>query len=200
MVEDRGRAVLDAARLVLLRDPRATMAMIAAEAGIGVGGLYRRYANKEDLLRQICADGLRRHIAIGEASLSDATDPWHAFARFIQQVVDSGTHQLTVRLAGTFQVDADLRALQEQADAVAERVFRLARGSGVLRSDVSRTDVTLLLEQISAIELGDEARTTLLRRRYLAIILDGLRSDAATARLPGPPPAQDELDSRWQLA
>lgn len=198
MVEDRGRAVLDAARAVLLRDPDATMAMIAAEAGIGVGGLYRRYANKEDLLRQICADGLRRYIAIGEASLSEVADPWQAFAGFIREVVESGTHQLTVRLAGTFQLDAALADLQQQAIAVADRVFRLARGSGVLRTDISRTDLTLLLEQISAIELGDQARTTALRRRYLAVLLDGMRSDSATARLPGPPPQDEELAERWQ--
>lgn len=198
MVEDRGRAVLDAARAVLLREPDATMAMIAAEAGIGVGGLYRRYANKEDLLRQICADGLRRYIAIGEAALSEVGDPWQAFAGFIEEVVESGTHQLTVRLAGTFQLDAALADLQQQAMAVADRVFRLARGSGVLRTDISRTDLTLLLEQISAIELGDQARTTALRRRYLAVLLDGMRSDSATARLPGPPPQDEELAERWQ--
>jgi AcrR family transcriptional regulator len=191
-------AILDAARAVLLQDPAASMHRVAAAAGVGVGGLYRRYANKEDLLRTVCADGLRRSIAIGEAALSDSADPWNAFATYLERIVDAGVHQLTVRLAGSFAMTAELAQLQDQSGSVAERVFRFARGAGLLRRDVTLTDLTFLTEQIAAIELGDAARTAQLRHRYLRVLLDGLRSDATTMRLPGPPPTAAELAERWQ--
>lgn len=194
-----GRAILDAARVVFLRDRHATMHDVAAEANVGVGGLYRRYSSKEELLRTVCADGLRHYIAIGEAALSDSSDPWHAFATFLERLVDAGVHQLTARLAGTFTMTSELRELSEQGAAIGDRVFRQARGSGVLRADVSKTDVTLLLEQISAIRLGDDVRTRALRRRYLHLMLDGLRADAASGRLPGPPPREVELAARWRV-
>lgn len=190
-------AILEAARAVLLQDPTASVHRIAAEAGVGVGGLYRRYAGKEDLVRAVCADALRRAVAIGEAALADSDDPWNAFATYLERIVDAGVHQLTVRLAGSFTMTPELVALQTQSDAVAGRVFRFARGTGLLRRDVTLTDLTFLTQQIAAIELGGVTRTAQVRRRYLRVMLDGLRSDATTMRLPGPPPTAEELAERW---
>jgi hypothetical protein len=49
---------------------------------------------------------------------------------------------------------------------------------------------------VAAIKFADPGRTTELRHRYLALILDGMR---ATGRgdLPGPPPGWQELSERW---
>src|SRR5689334_22366577 len=60
------RTILEAARTVFLRDPKAPIAAVAAEAGVGVGALYRRYASKEVLLQTLCTDGLRQFVAIAE--------------------------------------------------------------------------------------------------------------------------------------
>jgi len=57
-------------------------------------------------------------------------------------------------------------------------------------------DLSLILEQVSSIRLGDESRTRELRHRYLALFLDGLRTGGADA-LPGPPPTPEELGVRW---
>jgi hypothetical protein len=54
----------------------------------------------------------------------------------------------------------------------------------------------MLLEQLTAVRLGDAERTRTLRRRYLAFQLDALRTANAT-RLPGPPPTSEELGRRW---
>ena len=65
---------------------------LAAEAGVGVGALYRRYASKEVLLQTLCSDGLERFIAIAEEASIDETDPWAALARFIEGIVDADVH------------------------------------------------------------------------------------------------------------
>lgn len=191
------RAVLIAAREVLLRDPRATMAAVAEEAGMGVAGLYRRYANKQALLRAVAADNYRRFIALAEAALSDTDDPWHAFTGFLRQVLDDGLPRLTLALRDEVTFDQGLRELDKLAVNTTNRLLRGARGSGILRPDVTRADITVLLEQISRIDVGDDVRSAALRRRYLVLVCDGLRAEAASRRLPGPPPHEAELVGRW---
>ena len=45
-------AILEAARAVFLRDSSAPMSAVAERAGVGVAGLYRRFAGKDELLRK----------------------------------------------------------------------------------------------------------------------------------------------------
>src|SRR6187455_2632102 len=83
--------ILHAARDVFLEDPKAPIAAVAERAGVGISALYRRYAGKEDLLRTLCHDGLRRFIAEAETA-ADETDGWTAFVGFLQRIVDADVH------------------------------------------------------------------------------------------------------------
>lgn len=187
------RTVLSAAREVFLRDPRATMAAVAREAGMGVGGLYRRYANKDALLLALTADNHRRYIAYAESALTDTDDPWHAFTTFLRNVLDDGIHRLAAALAGQVSYDDVVCALERQAIDLTNRLLRGARGSGILRPDVTRNDIVLMLEQLGSLDVGDPVRSAALRRRHLAMISDGLRAQSVSRRLPGPPPRDDEI-------
>jgi AcrR family transcriptional regulator len=188
--------ILDAAREVFLADPKAPIAAVAERAGVGISALYRRYAGKEDLLRRLCDDGLSRFIAEAEAANSEP-DGWRAFTRFLEGVVDADVHSLTVHLAGTFTPTEDLQRAADRANDLATRLVERAHDSGQLRPDAVVQDVGLLLECCTAIRLPDPERTRQLRRRYLALLLDGLASDGAPP-LPGPPPRAAELTYRWQ--
>src|SRR5215216_7126023 len=90
------RLILEAAREVFVADPEAPISAVAERAGVGIGALYRRYGSKEDLLRRLCAAGLRTYIAAAEAALADEGDPWKAFTGFMRRVVDADTHSLTL--------------------------------------------------------------------------------------------------------
>jgi hypothetical protein len=57
-------------------------------------------------------------------------------------------------------------------------------------------DVGLLLEACAAVRVPDAERTKELRRRYLAILLDGLAKE--DSELPGPAPQPGELNWRWR--
>ncbi len=104
-------AILDAAREVFLRDPQASMAVVARTAGVGVGGLYRRYPSKDALLQKLCGDGLREFVALARSAADDPGDPFDALAGFLRQVVSADLHALTVRLGGTFVSTGALRDL-----------------------------------------------------------------------------------------
>jgi AcrR family transcriptional regulator len=188
--------ILAAARAVFVDDPTAPISAVAARAGVGISALYRRYASKEDLLRQVCADGLDRYISAVEAALADEGDPWTAFARFMGRIVDEDTHSLTLRLAGTFTPTDELYRDAERSNQLNERLFARTQAAGAIRPDLTVSDLSFLFEQVAAVRAGDEARTRQLRGRYLALLLDGLRA-TSTAPLPGPPPSWEELRERW---
>jgi hypothetical protein len=77
------------------------------------------------------------------------------------------------------------------------RLFERTVADGCLRPGVSVSDVAMLQEQLTAINIGDERRTNQLRHRYLALMLDALHVPSGAGELPGPPPAEEELVQRW---
>ena len=188
--------ILDAARTVFVADPGAPISAVAKRAGVGISALYRRYASKEELLRQLCADGLRRYIAAVEAAVADDGNPWDAFARFMGRIVDEDTHSLTLRLAGTFTPTEEMHRDAERAEELNVRLFERTMAAGAIRPDLTVNDLSLLFEQLAAVRLGDERRTRELRHRYLALHLDALRA-TPSAPLVGPAPSLEEIRGRW---
>jgi AcrR family transcriptional regulator len=188
--------ILAAARAVFVADPAAPIAAVARRAGVGMSALYRRYPSKEDLLRALCADGLRRYIAAAEGALAGGGDAWGQFARFMRDAVEADASSLTVRLAGTFAPTPELYEMAARAGELNVALFDAARQAGAIRDDADVNDIALILEQLASIRLGEEETTRALRRRYLALALDGLRP--AHKALPGPPPSDEELTARWR--
>jgi AcrR family transcriptional regulator len=189
--------ILQAAREVFVADPGAPIAAVAHRAGVGISALYRRYASKEQLLQRLNLDGLRQYIAAAEAALAHDGDPGEAFERFMHAVVDADTHSLTQRLAGTFEPTEELNHQAARSHELVVRLFDRVQTAGAVRSDLVVDDLSFIFEQLAAVRLGDPERTAALRRRYLAIQLDGLRARPGTD-LPGPPPGWGEIAARWE--
>lgn len=188
--------VLEAAREVFLAEPKAPIAAVAERAGVGISALYRRYPSKEALLRTLCHDGLRRYNTEADAALAEP-DGWQALVRFLERVVDADVHSLTVHLAGTFTPDPEMRPDVEHADAVNTELVRRAHETGRLRQEITPQDIGLILESCAAIAMPDKERAAQLRRRMLAVLIDGLTADG---ELPGPPPRPGEFAWRWKRA
>jgi hypothetical protein len=140
---------------------------------------------------------LQRYISAAEAALADEGDPWAAFADFMRRVVDADTHSLTLRLAGTFTPTDELYRDSQKAQELNVRMVERTRAAGAIRPDVVVDDFSLLLEQLAAVRVADEARTRQLRHRYLALILDALHAPSGST-LPGPPPSWEEISQRWE--
>ena len=70
--------------------------------------------------------------------------------------------------------------------------------AGVLRPDIGMGDLQWTWVSAQAIQVRDERRTSELRHRYLALLLDGLHTRAATP-LPGPVPTGMEYEEYWDL-
>jgi AcrR family transcriptional regulator len=189
--------ILDAAREVFLADPTAPVSAVAARANVGISALYRRYASKEDLLRELARDGLTRYRTELERALADDRDAWTAYSECLTRILDGGSQALAQRLAGTFTPTPDLTELAQQAGTLAMAMHQRAQRDNALRSDVSHEDVVLLLETLSSIRLPGADEGHALRRRYLALLLQALRAPG-TGPLPGRAAGPAVLAARWR--
>jgi AcrR family transcriptional regulator len=189
--------ILDSARAVFVTDPGAPITAVAKHAGVGISALYTRYPGKEDLLRKLCADGLTRFLVEVEAALEavrGGEDHWLAFERFMRNLVDADTSSMTLALAGRFLPTPDMYELANRSSALSAEFFEIIRD--VLRTDAEVNDLGVIFEMVAAIRFKSPQRTRDLRRRYLALLLDGLRA-SERAELPGPAPVWQEVSERW---
>jgi hypothetical protein len=130
-----------------------------------------------------------------EAALADDGDAWTSFTRFMRRCLDAGTSSLTLRFAGTFTAGDELQRAGRTAHDATQRLLDRTKAPGALRPDIVVGDLSLLFEQLQAVQVRDPHRTGQLRHRYLALLLDALH--APSAPLPGPPPSWDEISRRY---
>jgi AcrR family transcriptional regulator len=188
--------VLRAARDVLTAAPAASMAEIAARAGVGVGTLYRRYPSKDALVAAMWLDSVRGLEAEAAVALDRARMyPWGAFVGFMAASVASGAGALVATLAGTLTPTDELVTAEQRLRAAVRELLECSQAAGAVRPDITAVDVGVLFEQLRAVQADDARREATLRRRYLELFLQALRAPGA-APLPGPPPTAGELRRR----
>jgi AcrR family transcriptional regulator len=180
--------LISAARTVFAeRGIDATLDDIAREAGVGTGTAYRHFPNKKVIAAEILADATQQIATDAEEALS-IDDPWDALVAFFENTAarlaaDLGLYQI---LAGQGNVDDKTRIWPHIVDGIT-RLFDRAKEAGVIRADAEPEDAAVLFAMLGV------TFSTETWRRYLALLLDGLR---ATERpeLPCPSPAFATLD------
>ena len=179
----RNRArMLEAARKVLQRDGlSAQMDAIAAEAGLGVGTLYRHFPTREALIDVLIAERVEQLLA-SASSASDNGDAWAAvkdlvwrFAAF--EAEDRGMADILAdyRSRASDRSDAPVAAFMEHLSAAIAR----AQAANLMRSDVSAIDVLTAVCGIGNIVRPVSASDPEQWRRLIGVLLDGLRREAA---------------------
>lgn len=189
--------ILEAARAVFTSTPDAPISAVAERAGVGIGALYRRYRSKDELLQRLSLETLGRYLDAADRALASETPPWDAFAEFMQSCVEAGSGALSIRLAGTYTITPEIVAAATTAHQTTQALLDRLRAAGVIRREIEVGDISLLLEQLQAVRINDPGRTAVLRQRYLAVMLDGLRAGNKTD-LPGPAPDWTEIGRRYE--
>ncbi|UED84948.1 TetR/AcrR family transcriptional regulator [Streptomyces profundus] len=89
------RHVLSAARAVFGEQGYgAPMEEVARRARVGVGTVYRRFPNKEALVRFIAAEETQRLTERAREALAIEDEPWRALAGFVQRSAAAGAGRL----------------------------------------------------------------------------------------------------------
>jgi hypothetical protein len=130
-------------------------------------------------------------------------DPWRGVVGFLErslelQAEDRGLHQLIIGAAGAFERIARTR---ERLQPDFERLIERARDGGQLRPDLELQDIAMLHLMLgSVIDVTHELQPELWRR-YLAIVVEGLRADPEPPRpFAVPPLPLDQQDAAMAVA
>ena len=182
------QALIDAAqRLFSSRGVSVTLDDIAAEAGVNVATAYRNFANKHELLQaflqQISDDAIR---IAEEAAAHD--DPWQGltdfFARTLRLMAENrGMHDVV-----TASYTADwMQHLEDRVNPALQTLLTRARKAGLVRPGLAPADLGVVLQMLATVTDIETTDVAALVRRYLTLVLDGLR--LADKKLPGAPPS-----------
>lgn len=202
------RLLAAAAEVFATQGLNATLADVAKHARVGVGTVYRRFANKDDLIYEVYAEQIRTGEQLARAA-STAPDVWDGFVRFFERSIQMLANDRGLRELTTGGVTASLgwsrgtppdrlaALMQENHRTMGthlSKLVRRAKKAGVLRADFHATDMMVLSVGVqAAIALGGTERPDLYRRA-LGYILDGLRpARTGVTELPAPPLSDADL-------
>lgn len=179
------------------------MEEIARRASVGVGTLYRRFRDRDALLRAVLEDVIQRVVV--EAREAHRAEPtaWRALERIMHQSAQFRVILRVLRRSAEVQSmrldNAEIARVRNDAYDVVDEVVAAAHREGSLRTDVGTTDIIVMFSTAmhQGLALPDEL-AALVADRALAIMLDGLRADVAHGSLPGRPLTRVdlEIDSR----
>jgi AcrR family transcriptional regulator len=188
----RNRALLvQAAREVFAeRGLKASLDDIAHRAGLGVGTAYRHFANKYELAQAIFAEAVDQVIELADRA-ADADDPWAGIVAFLagtaeMQTADRGLREVLMGVHDAEQMEQ----VNQRLSGPLHRMIERAKAAALVRPDVEATDLGIVVLMLCTVAdiTGDAAPD--LWRRYLPMLLDGLR---AGSDLPVPPVPEDVL-------
>ncbi len=192
---NRQRILAAAAEVFTERGLDATLDDVARAAGVGVGTVYRRFPDKDSLVSELFRDRIDALVTVAEEAC-EATDPWRGLVDFLEYIAsamagDQGLRQLM--MFGTYDRDQVCYA-RDRMRPVMTRLVERAQASGDLRADFQATDVKMIAFMLASIAEYAAAVIPQVWRRYLAMLVDGLRParDGVT-ELPVPAPTAGEL-------
>ncbi|WP_051471736.1 TetR/AcrR family transcriptional regulator [Patulibacter minatonensis] len=165
--------------------PEVAVAEIARRAGVGAGTLFRHFPTKRDLLVAVL-DVTFESMAgmVEEATALD--DPWESVVRVLTVTAEIQARDRTFLQSVGPELYGDehfVRRNEAMMNAIAALIAR-AQAAGVVRADLAPEDVPFLVSAVGGTTehcgggvIGGVSPE--LWRRYLGLILDGLRPEGA---------------------
>ena len=175
------------------------MEELARRAEVGVGTLYRRFPDRDALIRAVFRDSFRAVATEMRTALDEEPTAWDALVRIMrlsaQLRLSMRLHTYSPTVAAVVRADDESERFRRTAVDVLEQVMARAQAEGTLRTDVGVGDLSMLFVSVvhQTHNLTAEA-ARLAPGRVLAIMLDGLRAPAPDA-LPGRPLNRADLDA-----
>jgi AcrR family transcriptional regulator len=173
---NRQRLLAAAKDLFATRGLHVTLDDVARHAGVGTGTAYRRFPNKDALIDALMADRISELGEIAQDCLEEP-DPWLGLSGYLEralalQASDRGLKE--VLFSSGRGRERSVQARRKIAPVVMKLVQRAVE-AGAVRSDMSTSDVPVINFMLNTVvDFGRNVEPNLYKR-YLAIVLDGLR-------------------------
>jgi len=175
----RNRQLLvDAARAVFdEQGASASMEAIAKKAGVGVGTLYRHFPNRFDVVEAVYQDDVDELEDSARRAVAEL-DPWPAVEAFFDAFMSYARRKgaMLSELQQAFEKHPEFRSkMRERIEGAFALVLDRAKAEGVVRADVSGSDVIQLTAPICSNAAVSPEQT----RRLVRVIVDGLHAPTA---------------------
>jgi len=182
---NRERVLAAAEELFAEHGASVQMADVARRAGVGVGTVCRNFATKEALVEALLDEMLEPLVVASELALADP-DPAEGLRSYIEAMADLQARSRGLAEQMSAHIERDEQSVKVALRRNVAAMLRRAQDAGAVRADIGPADLALLFCGIaqSAVLAGDVGATQ--RRRYLTIVLDGLKP-AEPSALPGRP-------------
>jgi AcrR family transcriptional regulator len=158
---------------------------VAVAADVGVGTVYRRFPDREALVRTLFSDHVDAVVALATRA-RESSDPWQGIQDFMEavlamQAADRGLSQILRggALGATLAHEARIRITP-----VVDELITRARDTGQLRADIGPGDLVLAELMVGAVAERAGPDDDAPWRRALAIVLAGLRADGLSGTTP----------------
>ncbi|MGW0710484.1 TetR/AcrR family transcriptional regulator [Streptomyces sp. NPDC002643] len=165
--------------------PQATLEQIAERADVSVMTLYRRFGNRDQLIRAVFDHLLATEIEPVTTVRTD--DPWQDLVDALSAAIDQLVRRPTIHsLALEFQAFANDTA-QHFLRSMRALLNRAIEAEAVRPELEVRDLVAVIVMTMATAHAGDRDGAD--HRRYLALLADGLRPAPTTL----PPPSSHEV-------
>jgi AcrR family transcriptional regulator len=193
---NRDQILVAAREIFAERGADVPMEEIARRASVGVGTLYRRFADREALILAVFHDTYQAVAEETRAALTEEPTGWGALMRIMRQSawLHVSVQAKSPRVTAVVKADPDTWRLREHLLDMLDEVVRRAQDEGTLRRDVGVGDLAMLFMSVvnQSIAVTPEV-AGLTPGRVLAVMMDGLRAPAP-GELPGRPLTRADLD------
>jgi len=169
-------ALVRAATAAMHREgPHVSMATIAADAGVGIGTLYRHFPTREDLFNSLTHRSFEQVLSNVRAAESDGTTADDMLRRFIEAAI-AQRNELVLPLHGGLPVTApETLAVRDQVHRALQRIIERGRTDGTISQDVTPRDVVIFGAMLAQPRPSDPEWDATCRR-LLGTYLNGLRT------------------------
>jgi AcrR family transcriptional regulator len=157
--------------------PRVPMATIAADAGVGIGTLYRHFATREELLTYLTHGSFEKVLANAQTAERTGATAGAALQLFIEAAISQRNELVLPLHGGPSPTAPATRAVQQQVHQIIQQIIDRGRGDGTIRQDVTPADIIALGAMLAQPGESDPDWDATCRR-LLTTYLAGLASDA----------------------
>ncbi|MFI7318747.1 TetR/AcrR family transcriptional regulator [Streptomyces venezuelae] len=197
-LRNRERIVAAAREMFVEYGPDVPLDEVARRAGVGNATVYRHFADRAELVRQVVlyvTDRVAAHAEQGIATANaDPSASFGALRTFVHAAAEERIGAMCPMLSADFDpFHPDLLDSRERLEQSIEGLMERAREAGQLRTDIAVGDLMVALSQLTR-PLPGTACPSMDRfiHRHLQLFLDGLMAPARS-ELPGAAATLEDL-------
>lgn len=192
---NRERIVATARRLFAERGLAVGFNEIAHSAGVGVGTVYNRFADKDELVRAALAEPGAELLRVAEQA-RDADRAWDGVRLLLDGIAALLATNVGLRDLALTLDDATLPAPGAVIATIVDDLLVRAHAEGDLRAGVTVDDLVAVLWMVTEVARHSPDHPELYRR-YLQVVVDGLAAGTAPLEVPAPRGATTAMSRHW---